>query len=98
LTTVILEASGGEHTQTRCPSHAHQHSRNFGFKQRIAVSKVVKVNPKATTTDVRRALQHLSPSNDDTVDFHFSDPHKVFCIGNVAPDAEGEEIYLASPT
>ncbi len=25
---------------------------------------------------------------------HFSDPHEVFCIGNVSPDAAGEEIFL----
>jgi hypothetical protein len=32
--------------------------------------------------------------NDEAYDFHFSDMHKVFCIGNVAPEAEGEESFL----
>ncbi len=36
----------------------------------------------------------LRRHNDDSDPFHFSDPHKVLCIGNVAPDAEGEEIFL----
>ena len=27
-------------------------------------------------------------------EIHFSDPHEVFCIGNVAPEAAGEEIFF----
>jgi hypothetical protein len=123
--------------------------QKLNYKQRIAVARVVKINPKATPTDVRRALQHLSPSgkiapeklrsvrsvariqkkitmsylaggaqvtntfasiaafgsriwfgdilrrhNDDADEYHHDDPHKVFCIGNVAEDAAGEEMYL----
>jgi hypothetical protein len=147
LTTVFVETSGREPTQARC--HAHDQSKNLHFKQRLAVAKVVKINPKATPTDIRRALHHLSPSgkitpgqtrlvrsvvktqkqitmahltggahvtntyasiaafgsgiwfgdilrrhNDDADDFRFSDPRKVFCIGNVAPDAVGKEFFL----
>jgi len=147
LTTVLVETSGGEHTQARC--HAHDHSKNLTYKQRLAVAKVVKINPRATPTDIRRALHHMSPNgkltpgqtrsvrsvvkiqkritmahlaggahvtssyasiaafgsgiwfgdilrkhNDEADPFHFSDPHQVFCIGNVAPDAAGEEIFL----
>ncbi len=36
----------------------------------------------------------LRRHNDDEDTFHFSDPHKVFCIGNVAPESAGEEIFL----
>ncbi len=36
----------------------------------------------------------LRHHNDDADDFHFSDQHKAFCIGNFAPVAEGEEIFL----
>jgi hypothetical protein len=47
--------------RARC--HAHDQSKKHNYnKQRIAVAKVVKINPKATPTDVRRALHHLSPS------------------------------------
>jgi hypothetical protein len=147
LTAVVLETSGGAHSQALC--HANDQSKKLNYKQRIAVAKVVKVNPKATPTDVRRALHHLSPSgkitaehlrsvrsvvkiqkkitmsvlaggaevdntfasiaafgsgiwfgdilrrhNDVADDYHFDDPHKVFCIGNVAPEAAGEEIFL----
>jgi hypothetical protein len=147
LITVFVETSRGEHTRARC--HAHDHSKNHNFKQRPAVVKVVKINPKAPPTYIRRALHHMSQSgkitpgqtrsvryvvkiqkqiimahlaggahvtnadasmaafgsgiwfgnilrrhNDDADDFHFSDPHKVLCIGSVAPDAEGEEIFL----
>ncbi len=60
LTTVILETLGREHLQACC--HAHDQSKKFNYKQRIAVAKVVKIDPKAMPTDVRRALHHLSPS------------------------------------
>jgi hypothetical protein len=36
----------------------------------------------------------MSWPNDDDDPFHFSDPHKVICIGNVAPECAGEEIFL----
>ncbi len=39
LTTVILETSGGEHSQARC--HANDRSKKLNYKQRIAVAKVV---------------------------------------------------------
>ena len=32
--------------------------------------------------------------NDDDDPVHFSDQHKVFCIGNVAPECAGEEMFL----
>ena len=146
-TSVCLETSGGAHTQELC--HAQDKSKFLNVKQRLAVAKVCKVNPSATSGDVRRALNRLSPGgkvkktlsrsvrtvvkiqkraslasltdgvevtnsyasiaalgdrlwfgdilrrhNDDEDDFHFSDPHKVFCIGNVAPESAGEEIFL----
>jgi hypothetical protein len=144
-TRVWMEYSGGEHTQARC--HQVDRSKKLNFKQRIAVAKVVKVNPAATSGDVRMALQRLSPSGKvqpglarsvrsvvklqkkmtfcsmaggqvvtnsfasiaalgerlwfgdilrkhNSGEHHFSDPHEVFCIGNVAPEAAGEEIFL----
>ena len=44
--------------------------KKLNYKQRIAVAKAVKleVNPKATPTDVRRALHHLSPSGKITAE------------------------------
>ena len=36
----------------------------------------------------------LRQHNDAADDFHFDDPHKVFCIGNVEPEAAGEEIFI----
>ncbi len=36
----------------------------------------------------------LRRHNDDTDDYNFVDPHKMFCIGNVVPDAKGEEIFF----
>ena len=146
-TSVCLDTSGGAHTQELC--HAQDQSKFLNVKQRLAVAKVCKVNPSATSGDVRRALNRLSPGgkvkktlsrsvrtvvkiqkraslasltdglevtnsyasiaalgdrlwfgdilrrrNDDEDDFHFSDPHKVFCIGNVAPESAGEEIFF----
>ena len=142
VTSVCLEYSGGPHTQARC--HATDKSKFLKFQQRIAVAKVVKVNPAATGSDVRLALQQLSPSGKVQValarsvrsvvkiqkkkslvdicggievtnsysalgerlwfgdiirkhnsgEIHFSDPHEVFCIGNVSPEAAGEELFL----
>ena len=145
VTSVCLEYSGGPHTQARC--HATDKSKFLKFQQRIAVAKVVKVNPAATGSDVRLALQQLSPSGKVHValarsvrsvvkiqkkkslvdicggievtnsyasiaalgerlwfgdiirkhnsgEIHFSDPHEVFCIGNVSPEAAGEELFL----
>jgi hypothetical protein len=148
-TNVILEYSGGPHTQALC--HATDNSKFLNFKQRIAVAKVVKGNPLVTGSDVRLALQQLSPSGKvqaglarsvrsvvkiqkkksfsaiitamcggiqvsnsfssiaalgerlwfgdiirkhNSGEKHFSDPHEVFCIGNVSPEAAGEEIFL----
>ena len=145
-TSVSLEYSGGEHTQERC--HQVDKSKKLNFKLLIAVAKVIKVNPTATSSDVRMALQRLSPSGKvqpglarsvRTVvqlqkkktfsamvggqvvtnsfasiaalgerpwfgdilrkhisgEIHFSDPHEVFCIGNVSPEAAGEKIFFA---
>jgi hypothetical protein len=60
VTSVILDSSGGEHTQEL--SHSNNSSKFLSFKQRIAVANAVKHNPAATGTDVRRTLQQLSPS------------------------------------
>jgi hypothetical protein len=143
-TLVTLETCG-EHSQARC--HQTDKSKKLNYKQRIAVAKVVKVNPTATSSDVRNALQRLSPSGKvqpgltrsiksvvkiqrektfgamaggvvvtnsfasiaalgerlwfgdifrkhNSGEKHFSDPHEVFCIGNVSPEAAGEEIFL----
>ena len=60
VTRVCMEYSGGPHTQARC--HATDKSRFLSFQQRMAVAKVVKVNPAANGSDVRLALQQLSPS------------------------------------
>ena len=59
-TAIILEYSGGEHTQALC--HSTDTSRFLTVKQRVAVAKVVKTNPSATGTDVRMVLQQLSPT------------------------------------
>ena len=111
------------------------------------MANVVKVNPTATSTDVRLALQRLSPGGKvkpglarsvrsvvkiqkrksfaamaggavvtnsfasiaalgehlwfgdimrkhNSGEQHFSDPHQTVCIGNVSPEAAGEEIFL----
>ena len=142
---VSLETSGGEHTQARC--HPTDKSKKLNYKQRIAVANVVKVNPTATSTDVRLALQRLNPGGKvkpglarsvrsvvkiqkkksfaamaggavvtnsfasiaalgehlwfgdimrkhNSGEQHFSDPHQTVCIGNVSPEAAGEEIFL----
>ena len=39
LTAVVLETSGGVHSQALC--HAHDQSKKLNYKQRIAVAKVV---------------------------------------------------------
>ena len=36
----------------------------------------------------------LRRHNDAEDDFHFSDPHEVFCIGNIDAEAAGEDIFL----
>ena len=59
-TAIILEYSGGEHTQALC--HSTDTSKFLTVKQRVAVAKVVKTNPSATGTDVGMVLQQLSPS------------------------------------
>jgi hypothetical protein len=145
VTTVTLETCGGEHTQARC--HQTDKSKKLNYQQRIAVAKVVKGNPSATSRDVRTALQRLSPSGKvqpglagsvrsviriqkkksfgamtggvvvtnsfasiaalgerlwfgdiinkhNSGEKHFSDPHEVFCIGNVSREAAGEEIFF----
>ena len=58
-TSVRLDTSGGSHTQELC--HAQDKSKFLNVKQRLAVAKVCKVNPSATSGDVRRALNQLSP-------------------------------------
>ncbi len=59
---VLIEPSGGAHTKALC--NAANYSRFLNVRQRIAVAKVVKVNPSVTVivTDVRRALEHHSQS------------------------------------
>jgi hypothetical protein len=60
VTRVTLETCGGEHMQAICDPT--DKSKKLNYQQRIAVAKVVKVNPAATCSDVRVALQRLSPS------------------------------------
>ncbi len=57
---VLLESSGGAHTKALCD--AADYSKFLNVRQLIAVAKVVKVNPIATVTDVRRALEDHSQS------------------------------------
>jgi len=146
VVNVVLEISGGEHTQARChPTDTK--SKHLNYKQRIAVAKIVKANPAVTSRDVRMSLQNLSPSGKvpsglaksvrsvvkiqkkkslgvmaggvevdnsfashaalgerlwfgdimrkhNSGEQHFSDPHQVICIGNVSPEAAGEELFL----
>ncbi len=66
LTTVLVETSGGEHTQARC--HAHDHSKNLNFKQRLTVAKVYENQsksdadryPQGAPTTTTSIIDHLS--------------------------------------
>ena len=63
--SVALDWSGGPHTYERC--HSQETSKFLTVKQRVAVSKIARINPGASGTEVRRALheslQRFSPGS-----------------------------------
>jgi hypothetical protein len=42
----------------------------------------------------RIARDIMRRHNDEANDFHFSDPHAVICIGNVAEADSGRELFI----